>query len=251
MFLAAIRAGFFYFGLTVVTIVWGIVCLVVCPALPFNVRFMIVNYWSHFVLFWLRICCGISMCFSGACQFPDRPVIIISKHQSQWETFFLQTVFVPIITVLKAEILSIPIFGWALRFLDPIVINRKRKKKALEQIITQGREKLKEGKCILVFPEGTRIPVGENSQLNRGAFLLAKTCNVPILPVVHNAGEFWPPHQFIKNPGVIKVRVGPLIEPQEDLTAMMEQASFWMTQAMHEISEYELQQDSMIVSKCS
>jgi len=145
---------------------------------------------------------------------PKQPVIILSKHQSAWETIAFQKIFPPQVWVLKRELLWVPFFGWGLAMTSPIAIDRSAGKKSLEQMLTQGIDRLKKGFFIVIFPEGTRMKPGEIGKYHIGGAWLASKSAVSIIPVAHNAGKFWPKNSFIKNPGVIKVSIGKLISSE-------------------------------------
>ena len=137
--------------------------------------------------------------------------MILSKHQSAWETLAFQKIFPPQVWVLKKELLWVPFFGWGLAMTSPIAINRKSGKIALNQMLKQGVDRLNKGFCIVIFPEGTRIKPKEIGKYHIGGAWLATKTNINILPVAHNAGNFWPKNSFIKKPGEITVSIGPII----------------------------------------
>jgi 1-acyl-sn-glycerol-3-phosphate acyltransferase len=136
----------------------------------------------------------------------------MSKHQSQWETFYLQTLFNPLCTILKKELLLLPFFGWGLRVMEPIAIDRSSKRGALRTVQKTGLLRLQAGRSVLVFPEGTRTPPGEKQPYARSGAHLAMAAGVPILPVAHNAGLRWPPGKLLKYPGTVTVVIGEPIE---------------------------------------
>ncbi len=183
-------------------LVWGL------PALP---RSRIIGSWAHLITWLLGKICNLHYRVVGSKQLPERAVLI-SNHQSAWETIAFQVIFPPQAWVLKRELLWIPIFGWGLAATVPISIDRKFPRKALERVVSQGRERLNGGRWVVVFPEGTRITPGVESKYNPGGALLAVKAGVPIVPVAHNAGIFWPRRGFIKQPGTIDVVVGEPIE---------------------------------------
>ena len=165
------------------------------------------------MLFLLWHLCGLRYRIIGAENIPKTPSIVLSKHQSAWETLAFQEIFPPQVWVLKKELLRIPFFGWGLAMTSPIAIDRSAKKKALEQIVEQGKDRLKQGFWIVVFPEGTRIPPGQRGKYRIGGAWLATHTNVPVVPVAHNAGEFWGRNSFVKHPGTITVSIGQPIDP--------------------------------------
>ena len=165
------------------------------------------------MLFLLRNLCGIRYQIIGAENIPKTPSIVLSKHQSAWETLAFQKIFPPQVWVLKKELLRIPFFGWGLAMTSPIAIDRSAKKKALEQIVEQGKDRLKQGFWIVIFPEGTRIPPGQRGKYRIGGAWLATHTNTRVVPVAHNAGELWGRNSFIKYPGTITVSIGEPIDP--------------------------------------
>jgi 1-acyl-sn-glycerol-3-phosphate acyltransferase len=244
-----LRSIFFYLIQFITVIIWAILCLLICPFLPFQKRFYMITRWSGFIVWLADKCCGIQYEIEGLEHIPDKPVVVVAKHQSTWETFYFQNLFAPTATVLKKELMSIPFFGWTLHLLEPIIIDRSQRKRALAQIKEQGAEKIKKNRWIVIYPEGTRIPVGSDSRLAQGAFILAKSAGVPVLPVVHNAGEFWRPHDWLKRPGKITVRIGSPISTEPDAREVLTQCAQWMTENMHDISEIEAKKGTSIRAK--
>lgn len=202
-----IGSALFAAGMGLATIVWAPVCLLFI-AFPYHVRYYVVTRWTLAMLRWLEWTCGIRCDIAGAQNIPTEPCIIASKHQSAWETLALQKLFYPQTWVLKRELLWIPFFGWGLWLLEPIAINRKAGRKALTQLVEQGQHRLNNKRWVVVFPEGTRVPPGERRKYGVGAAVLAKKTRFPVLPVAHNAGEFWPKRGFLKYPGTISLRIG-------------------------------------------
>ena len=234
-----IRSTLFYIGYIIATLIHAPLCLIIGPFLPFKPRYRFINLWSRFTIWWLGITCNITYSLHGRENIPDTPgAVIVSKHQSQWETFFLQLIFSPQATVLKRELIWVPLFGWALTLLRPIVINRSNKREALKQIIVQGKQRMQEGCWILIFPEGTRTSLGESSKLSKGAFILASETQFPVIPIAHNSGHCWRPHRFLKYPGHITVEIGKPIESRDiSIDTLMTKTRDWLQQRMHLISE--------------
>ena len=224
----AVRSGLFYvvyvlaatwFGATAPLIAW----------LPFRYRFRYVRGWNHVVLAALRIICGIRTRVHGLDNIPDRPCVVMCKHQSQWETYYLQVVFTPLCTILKQELLSIPIFGWGLRQMSPIAIDRTAPRDALRKVQQQGLQRLTNGASVLVFPEGTRVAPGEHRRYARSGASLAISASAPILPIAHNGGLFWPADGYKKFPGVVDVVIGAPIDPLSgDARALTERVEEWI-----------------------
>jgi len=192
------------------TIPFTLLTILTFPLSPIN-RYKFISFWAKFILIWLKITCNISYKIKGISNIPNKPFIILSKHQSAWETLAFQKIFPPQVWVLKRELLWIPFFGWGLAMTSPIAIDRKSGKKALTQMLTQGLDRIKKGFCIVTFPEGTRIKPNKIGSYHIGGAWLATKTNLDVLPVAHNAGFFWGKNSFLKNPGVITVSIGPVI----------------------------------------
>lgn len=236
----AVRTVVFYLLLAIVTLLWLPPSLLLSPFLPYRWRYrMIAVAWSHVTLFLARWILGIRFRVRGLQNVPARPCVILAKHQSAWETFFLSSRFQPLSQVLKRELLNIPVFGWALRMIKPIAINRAQPKQALRQVAEQGAARLEKGNWLLIFPEGTRVPPGKIGKFSRGGASLAAHAGLPVLPVAHNAGQFWPKFDWRKVPGTIDVVIGPpMLAEGTDLAAIAElnqRAFLWVAQAQHEI----------------
>lgn len=236
--LVYLRSGLFYLCFLLFTLFWATLVIVIGPALPYRRRFQFaIGDYTRAIMWLLRFCCGIHYQVSGMENIPERPCIIYSKHQSTWETFFLQTLFAPQAQVIKKELLSIPFFGWAFSLLAPIAIDRSKRREAMEEIIRQGRKRLDDQIWVLIFPEGTRVNAGQRKAFTRGGATLAKATGYPLLPIAHNAGLFWPNNRFLKFPGTVQVVIGRPITPTqgtvEDLT---EEGQRWINDTVEGLS---------------
>ncbi|MCG8315685.1 MAG: 1-acyl-sn-glycerol-3-phosphate acyltransferase [Pseudomonadales bacterium] len=207
-----IRGVMFNIGYAASIILFGTFSIFVLVWLPFKQRYFFATQWVNFLEWWLRVTCGITHRVIGLENLPQQPCVIVSNHQSTWETFFLQRYFAPQSTVMKRELMWIPFFGWVIRFMKPIVINRSQRTGAMKQILRQGEERLKTGLWVLIFPEGTRVPSGEFRPHFPGGAMLAVKAGVPIVPLVHNAGRVWPAHNIRKYPGQITIKFGDPID---------------------------------------
>ncbi|CAG0939756.1 1-acyl-sn-glycerol-3-phosphate acyltransferase [Gallionellaceae bacterium] len=176
-------------------------------------RYRIISGWALIMLWLLRVICGIRMDVRGAENIPKQPCILLCKHQSAWETIALQKVFPPQVWVLKRELLWLPFFGWGLAMTSPIAIKRSKGKEAIKQLLKQGRQRLALGFCVVIFPEGTRIPYGQRGKYKIGGALLGSATGAPVVPVAHNAGRLWGRNSFLKHPGTITMSIGVPIDP--------------------------------------
>lgn len=205
------------------------------PLAP-KTRSRVIGGWAHFVVWWLKATCGLSHRVRGLENLPESPCVLLCKHESAWETIAVQAIFPPQAWVLKRELLWIPFFGWGLAASRPIAIDRKAAMKALDQLIRQGRERLAEGRYVIIFPEGTRMPPGELGKFNPGGAMLAVKAEVPVVPVAHNAGRFWRRREFLKHPGVIEVRVGPpILTAGRKVRDVNDEAREWIAREMENI----------------
>ena len=231
-----VRSSLFWAVFLLSTILFAFTALFLFP-FPFKVRYNFLIQWARLNLAWLWITCRLKGEVQGLEHIPARPGVVLAKHQSTWETLALQRIFPMQAWVLKQELLRIPFFGWGLALLRPIAIDRKAGRQAVEQVVEQGTVCLAEGRWVVIFPEGTRIAPGERGRYRIGGALLAERAGVPVVPMAHNAGEFWPRHGFIKHPGTITVRLGPVIEPEgKTAQEILRQAEDWIESTMAEIT---------------
>lgn len=200
------------------------------PPIP---RFRFIALWARFNLWALKRLCGLGFVVEGMEHVPNEPMVILCKHQSSWETLATQVIFPPQVWVLKRDLLWLPFFGWGLALTQPIAIDRSAKRKAIEQVVEQGAQRLRTGRCVIVFPEGTRMPPGHQGRFKIGGAVLASRTGAPVLPVAHDAGWYWPRRRLIKSPGIIRVVIGPVIDSRgrsaEEINRLAEE---WMRATM-------------------
>lgn len=236
--LLAIRSTVYWLGFLLSTIVFGIGVIIAAP-LPGDAGLRVARWWGHTNLFLLRWICGLRYRVEGREHVADRNAVVMCKHQSTWETMALHTMLPCPRWVFKRELLKIPIFGWALACTDPIAIDRGAGKRAVNQLVTSGSEKLERGKWVIIFPEGTRTMAGADTKYKIGGAVLAVESGYPVLPIAHNAGEFWPRHSFIKHPGCIEVRIGELIDSEgKTASELLEQTRDWIETSVREITTH-------------
>ena len=236
-FILFLRSLLFVLLMTVATVIWAFVCMLVAP-LPYNKRYYWTSRWNMFVIWSAKIICGIHYQIKGAENLPDAPAILLSKHQSAWETiFYLYYMPRPLVYVFKKELTYIPFFGWGIALLRMIPIDRKKGMDAFAQVVMHGRRRLADGQWIIMFPEGTRIAVGETGRYKGGGARLAVETNTQVIPIAVNAGECWPKNSFIKKPGIITVSIGKPIAPDGlNAITLMQKVEDWVEAEMRVIS---------------
>jgi 1-acyl-sn-glycerol-3-phosphate acyltransferase len=204
----------FIIGQILATLIFTILALLILP-LPLRQRYTIMTGWARFIIWWLEKTCNITYEVEGLENIPSGAAILLSKHQSAFETIVFQKIFPIQVFLLKRELLFIPLFGWALASLEPIAINRNKRHQAMQELIKQGTERLSRGLWVVIYPEGTRVIPGKKERYRVGGALLAEKSGYPIVPVAINSGKFWQRNSFIKKPGTIKIVIGPVIDPKD------------------------------------
>jgi 1-acyl-sn-glycerol-3-phosphate acyltransferase len=206
-----IRSCLFFIGMLVITPFFSVLTLLLVP-LNNVTRSRIASGWAYSAMFWLRVTCHLGYEVHGRENIPTHPSIILCKHQSAWETIALQTIFPPQIWVMKRELLWIPFMGWAFMALSAIPIDRSAGREALKKLVDHGKDRLARGLWVVIFPEGTRKAPGERGKYHIGGAWLASHTQTTVVPVAHNAGQFWRKNSFLKYPGTIQVVIGEPIE---------------------------------------
>jgi 1-acyl-sn-glycerol-3-phosphate acyltransferase len=213
--------------------IWtGLYAIFFCLAaslVPYRRRFAIVKGWGVVLLAVLKYTCGLSYRVEGRENLPPGNHVILVKHSSSWETFAQVVLFPPQAWVLKRELSWVPFLGWGVRLLRGIAIDRGSGHAAVKQVVEQGKRRLAEGQCIVIFPEGTRMPPGQTRKYGLSGALVAAATGRMIVPVAHDAGYYWPRRGFNKRPGVIVVRIGPpILAAGRDPRAVNAEAQAWI-----------------------
>jgi 1-acyl-sn-glycerol-3-phosphate acyltransferase len=202
--------------------------MALCFWLPYRRHFGIARTWARCLFWMLERLCGLKYSVEGRERIPPGNHIVMSNHASAWETVAQFVIFPPQVWVLKRELLWIPFVGWGLKLLRPIAINRAERHRAVHQVIEQGKERLAAGLWIIIFPEGTRVVAGAARKFGVSGALLAAATGKLLVPLSHNAGDFWPRRGFLKKPGTVRVIIGEPIAPAgknaRDLTAEVRRA---------------------------
>ena len=197
----------------VLTPIFSTLALLTFPFPPLT-RYRLISGYARTMIIVLRWICAIRHEVVGLENLPKEPCVVLCKHQSAWETLALQVIFPPQAWVLKRELLWLPFFGWGLAMTSPIAINRSDGKGAMKQLLKQGKERLRQGFYVVIFPEGTRVPYGQRGKYKVGGALLAVSSGVPVVPVAHNAGRLWGRNAFSKHPGLVTMSIGKPIPTQ-------------------------------------
>lgn len=235
---AVIRSALFLLLAALITIPAGLlVCLAI--VLPERVRFAIIAVWREA---FLAICAGVlglRYRVVGRENLPAEAAVVLAKHQSAWETVGLQAIFPHFAFVMKRSLLWIPFLGWGLGAARMISIDRGAGADALRQVVEQGRRRLAAGASVIVFPEGTRMAPGETRRYKSGGAQLAVSAGARVVPIAHNAGEFWARNAFVKRPGLITVSIGPAIDAAGKTTAEVNAlAEQWIEGEMRRLSPH-------------
>jgi len=211
--LAALRSALYMLAL--VASVVPIAALVLLSYLaPVATRYRLAQLWTRFAVRSARAICGIGWQVEGRENLPDAPAILLPKHQSAWETLWLQAHMPRALTfVYKRELHQLPFFGWALASLQMINIDRSRGQDAFEQVVEQGSDRLRRGWWIVIFPEGTRTAPGTTRRYKTGGARLALRTGALVVPIALNSGECWPRNAFVKTAGRVTISIGKPIDP--------------------------------------
>jgi len=210
-----IRSSLFLLYASIITVIVGTLVVIIAPTIGPLWGYRLVWLWRRGFMGGVHWILGIRTELRGMENMPDEPAVILSKHQSAWETVALQDLRPRgkyCVFVLKKELLSLPFFGWSLRAMQMISIDRTAGKDALDQVVDQGRDCLQRGFSVIVFPEGTRVPPGQKKRYKIGGAYLATHVGCKVVPVAHNAGELWPRNAFLRKAGTVVMSVGPAID---------------------------------------
>ena len=234
------RTLLLYLWLCVFALFWMLPSLIFIPLLPLKLRHRwVARPFCRMILWSAEAITGIHWRVVGAEHIPEgeQRCVILAKHQSSWETFMLPVLLYPQVQVAKQELTKAPLFGWLLKHMHPILIDRMQRAQALKQLVKDGAERLHNGFHILIFPEGSRVPPGTRKAFSKGAAMLAVKNNAPVLAVAHNAGEFWPHDHWIKRPGTITVVISRVIDTTNLSTQELhDQVEHWINSTVEEIS---------------
>jgi 1-acyl-sn-glycerol-3-phosphate acyltransferase len=230
------RSALFLALLVVFTPFWWAIVMLTAPFSRLT-RYRVIIGWNRVAMWLIRRLLGIEHEVRGRENIPGEPCVILSKHQSAWETIAYSSIFPPHVYVIKRELLWIPFLGWGLGLMSPIAINRAHRKEAMQRLIDLGGVRLRQGFSIMVYPEGTRVAVGRRGIYRLGGAVIAVNNGASVLPVAHNAGVVWPRNSFRKYPGRVTVVIGPAIDTT-GLTAeqVMRRVEDWIEGEMERLT---------------
>ena len=225
----ALRSGLFYLGLLLIVVISGFTSCFIW-FLPFKNRQKLGTTSNYLILTWLRLACGINVRITGLENLPAGPCVILSNHQSAWESFYIQWLAQPASFVLKRELMWLPFFGWSVAAMRPIAIKRSKPTAAMRQVLKKGQARLKCGLKVVIYPEGTRNPSGELGSFKTGGAALAKLAGVDVVALAHNAGAYWPADSWLKYPGTIEVHIAPPLDSAAySARELAEKAHSWVS----------------------
>jgi 1-acyl-sn-glycerol-3-phosphate acyltransferase len=241
--MVAVRSALFLAILIAYTPFHYVACLLAAPFSRLT-RWRVIAAWPQLATWLARKLLGIDYEVLGRDHIPREPCVILSKHQSAWETIAYTSIFPPHVYVIKRELLWIPFLGWGLGLMSPVAIDRTDRKRAMQRLIEQGAERFRQGFSIMVYPEGTRIAVGRRGVYKLGGAVIAVNTGARVLPVAHNAGLVWPRNSFLKYPGKVTVVIGPPIDTA-GLTAehVMRRVEDWIEGEMERLTPPEVLKD--------
>jgi 1-acyl-sn-glycerol-3-phosphate acyltransferase len=233
-----LRSIVFLVGAVIITSIFGIL-VPLGGVFGFRPAAWFARSYARTMLLWIAPSLGITYEIEGWENVPDHPVVLMSKHQSAWETLFMEARFPYQCWIIKKELRWLPFVGWGLIAIRCIAIDRSSGHSARDQIVEQGTQRLAQGMWISIFPEGTRVAPGKVGRYGIGGSMLAVRTGTPILPIAHNAGEYWPRYSFTKRAGRVRVVIGPLIQTAgRDVLSVNNELQAWIEGRMREISPH-------------
>lgn len=164
----------------------------------------------------LRVIAGTRLEVRGREHLPAGACLVAAKHQSAWDTFGLIPLFRDPAVVLKAELTLIPLYGWFCRKFEHIIVSRERAAVALKAMLATSRERIEQGREIVIFPEGTRTPPGAPPDYKPGIVALYEALGQTCVPMALNSGLYWPRRSLMRYPGTIVVEFLEPIPPGLD-----------------------------------
>ena len=217
------------------TIVFSTILALMLP-LPLRYHYKVACAWAEHLFGAAKLICNLDYTIEGRENLPDEPTVVYYKHSSAWEAIQVFTMFPTQCWVIKRELMWVPFVGWALKKFRPIAIDRSAGHSAVEQVVEQGKERLAEGRWVVIFPEGTRVKHGTTRRYGLSGALLAKAAGMPIVPIAHNSGRYWPRRGLLKKAGTIRMVIGkPISTIDRDPRDLNSEIQTWMEDTIREI----------------
>ncbi|MGZ5155185.1 MAG: lysophospholipid acyltransferase family protein [Caldimonas sp.] len=233
----ALRSAIYVLFLVLTVIPWATFAVVYSIFVRGERLYWVCAGWLGLSIWGARVICGVRARVQGRENLPDSPVILLSKHQSAWETLAYPSLMPqPLCYVFKRELLWIPFFGWAMARMDLIHIDRSKRAEAWAKVAEQGRRFMAQGNWVIMFPEGTRTPRGSQGKYKNGGTRLAVETGRPVLPVAVTSARCWPRKSFVLRPGVIDVSIGkPIASTGRDADSLMREVEAWIEGEMRRL----------------
>jgi 1-acyl-sn-glycerol-3-phosphate acyltransferase len=236
-FVAACRSALYFVFLVVTIVPWATVAVLYSIFVRGERLYWVCAGWLGVSIWGARVICGVQARVQGRENLPDSPVVLLSKHQSAWETLAFPPLMPrPLCYVFKRELLWIPFFGWAMARMDLIHIDRSKRAEAWSKVAEQGRRFMAQGNWVIMFPEGTRTPRGSQGTYKHGGTRLAIETGRPVLPVAVTSGRCWPRKSFVLRPGIVDISIGkPIDSTGRDADSLMREVETWIEAEMRRL----------------
>jgi 1-acyl-sn-glycerol-3-phosphate acyltransferase len=236
-FLWAVRSALFVLWMSVTVVPWAIAVIVYSAFVRGDKMYWACAGWLKVAMWGCRVICGVKPHVRGMENLPDSGVVLLSKHQSTWETFFYPTLMPkPMAYVFKRELLYIPFFGWAMARMDMIHIDRSRRAEAWNKVAEQGQRLMNDGHWVIMFPEGTRAARGQAGTYKAGGTRLAVAAGRPVVPIAVASAVCWPRKSFLVRPGVVEVSIGkPIPSEGRQPDELMREVEAWIEAEMRRL----------------
>ena len=240
--LCGLRSGVFLLWMAVTVVPWATAVLLVSIFVRGDPVYWMCAGWLRTALWGARVICGVAWRVHGMDNLPTAAdktasVILLSKHQSTWETFAYPALMPhPLAYVFKRELLYIPFFGWAMARLDMVHIDRSKRTEAWNRVAAQGAKVMARGHWVIMFPEGTRIARGKAGTYKSGGTRLAVATGRPVVPIAVNSARCWPRKSFLLTPGVVDVSIGkPIAAVGREADELMREVETWIEAEMRRL----------------
>ena len=239
---AAVRSLIFILWMALTVIPWALSVLLISVFVRGNPVYWACAGWLRAAVLGARFICGVRYRVHGMDNLPtaadeNAAVVLLSKHQSTWETFAYPALMPhPLAYVFKRELLYIPFFGWAMARMDMIHIDRSKRAQAWNRVAAQGKRLAAKGHWVIMFPEGTRIARGQKGEYKTGGTRLAIDTGIPVVPIAVTAARCWPRKSFLLSPGLVEVSIGkPIPSTGREPGELMHEVEAWIEVEMRRL----------------